>query len=81
MVRILRAAGLLALLAPGPGCYYLNQAQGQLDIMFNSRPIEEVYRDPGLTESRAEKLDLVLASRRFAEERLGLKPTRNYTTS
>jgi len=77
---ILRAAGLLAILATGPGCYYLNQAAGQFDIVFNSRPLEEVYADPGLTETRARKLDLVQASRRFAEERLGLKPSRNYTT-
>ena len=80
MPRALRAAGLLALLAPAAGCYYVNQAKGQFDIILNSRPIEEVYADPGLPEIRARKLDLVLASRRFAEERLGLKPSRNYTT-
>ncbi|HEY3225774.1 MAG TPA: aminopeptidase [Planctomycetota bacterium] len=77
---ILRTAGLIALLATGPGCYYLNQAAGQFDIVLNSRPLEEVYADPGLTETRARKLDLVQAARRFAEERLGLKPSRNYTT-
>jgi predicted aminopeptidase len=80
MPRALRAAGFLALLAPAAGCYVFNQAKGQLDIAFNSRPIEEVYADPGLPEARARKLDLVAASRRFAVERLGLRPSRNYTT-
>ena len=78
MPRALRLAVLLALFSPG--CYILDQAAGQLDIVLHSRPIEEVYADPGLTEARARKLDLVLAARRFAEERLGLKPSRNYTT-
>jgi predicted aminopeptidase len=77
---LIRAAGVLALLVVAPGCYYLNQAKGQLDIVFNSRPIEDVYGDPGLTEARARKLDLVAASRRFAEERLGFRPSDNYTT-
>ena len=80
MFRLLRFAAGAVLLFSLPGCYYLNQAQGQLDIMFNSRPIEDVYADPGLTEIRARKLDLVVASRRFAEDRLGLKPSNNYTT-
>src|SRR5688572_991103 len=80
MARLLRAAGCGALLWSLAGCYYINQAKGQLDIVLNSRPIEDVYSDPGMTESRARKLDLVLASRRFAEERLGLRPSRNYTT-
>jgi len=80
MFRLLRSAGGAVLLLFLPGCYYFNQAQGQLDIAFNSRPIEDVYADPGLPEARARKLDLVVASRRFAEERLGLKPSNNYTT-
>jgi predicted aminopeptidase len=78
--ELLRAAGLAVLIAGLPGCYYLNQAKGQADIVLNSRPIEDVYADPGLSEARARKLDLVLAARRFAEEDLGLKPSRNYTT-
>ena len=77
---LLRSAGFLALIVPATGCYYLDQAQGQFDIVLNSRPLEDVYRDPGLTEARARKVDLVFASRRFAEERLGLKPSRNYST-
>ncbi len=78
--RVFRTAGLLAFIASATGCYIIKQGQGQIDIVLNSRPIEEVYADPGLPESRARKLDLVLASRRFAEERLGLRPSRNYTT-
>ena len=72
------AAGLFLVLLPG--CYYINQAGGQLDVIVNSRPLEDVYQDPGLSESRARKIDLVFASKRFAEERLGLKPSDNYTT-
>jgi predicted aminopeptidase len=79
MLRFLRAAGALAVVA-STGCYYVNQAKGQFDIVLNSRPIEEVYSDPELTESKARKLDLVLAARHFAETRLGLRPSRNYTT-
>src|SRR5262247_2124140 len=75
-----RAAGLIILLAALQGCYYLNQAKGQFDIVLNSRPIEEVFADPGLSDAKARKLDLVLAARRFAEEDLGLRPSRNYTT-
>jgi predicted aminopeptidase len=78
--RLARLAALCACLAPSFGCYYLNQARGQVDIMLNSRPIEEVYSDPGLTESCAKKLDLATASKKFAEERLGLRPSDNYTT-
>jgi predicted aminopeptidase len=80
MIRLLRAAGCGALFWTLAGCYYINQAAGQFDIVLNSRDIEDVYSDPGMTDARARKLDLVAASRRFAEERLGLKPSRNYTT-
>jgi len=79
-LRALRAAALLALLAPAAGCYYLGLAKHQLELMAGSRPLEEVYADPGLTDARARKLDIVRAARRFSEEGLGLRPSRNYTT-
>ncbi|MBI4563378.1 MAG: aminopeptidase [Planctomycetes bacterium] len=62
------------------GCYLARQACGQAKILLGSRDLTDVYRDPELDEASARKLDLIREAKRFAEENLGLRASRNYTT-
>ncbi|MCS7018877.1 MAG: aminopeptidase [Cytophagales bacterium] len=60
--------------------YVWMQACGQLKIIWEARPIEEVLSDATLPDSLKQKLQLIQEIRRFAEDSLGLNPSDNYTT-
>lgn len=60
--------------------YGLNQARGQLSIVFNTVKIERVLQDRTVPDSVKSKIQLVKEARRFAFDKLGLKPSKNYTT-
>jgi predicted aminopeptidase len=72
------AAALVAF--PLAGCYYLQQYRGQLSILSAAKPIEEVVSQGKVTAEEAETLRYILELKRFAEERIGLKKTENFTT-
>jgi predicted aminopeptidase len=60
--------------------YGLMQARGQAKILWEARPIEEVLADTTFPDSLKQKLQLIQEIRRFAEDSLGLNPSKNYTT-
>lgn len=60
--------------------YGLRQGKGQLHIVWNARPVEEVMKDPAFPDSLKAKLVLIEQVRQYAIDSLGLKDTRNYKT-
>jgi predicted aminopeptidase len=60
--------------------YGARQLKGQLTIIWNSKPVEEVLKDPALKSDTREKLLLTEEIRNFAMDSLGLKNSKNYTT-
>ncbi len=60
--------------------YGIDQLRGQLSIVWNAKPIEEVLADPAFPDSLRAKLTLIEDIKRFAIDSLGLKPTKNYST-
>ncbi|MFZ2905149.1 MAG: aminopeptidase [Cyclobacteriaceae bacterium] len=60
--------------------YGIRQGRGQLNIIWNARPVEEVMTDPTFPDSLKAKLHLIAEVRKFAIDSLGLKDTENYKT-
>lgn len=60
--------------------YGLRQGKGQLNIIWNARPVEEFLASPDFPDSLKQKLVLINEVRRYAIDSLGLKDTRNYKT-
>jgi predicted aminopeptidase len=56
------------------------QAKGQLEIIINARPVDELLLDADFPDSLKTKLRLIEDVRQFAIEELGLKGEKNYTT-
>jgi len=76
LVRSLLACGLACTLS---GCYVMQAATGQLDVMAKSRPIDAVIADPATTEATRGKLELAVQARAFAVSELELPDSRSYT--
>jgi len=60
--------------------YGVEQAKGQLHIVWNAKPVEEYLKDPACPDSLKQKLALIDRIRKYAIDSLGLKDTRNYKT-
>lgn len=60
--------------------YGLQQAKGQLGIIWKAKPVEDFISDPSFPDSLRQKLLLVEEVRKFAIDSLGLKDTKNYRT-
>lgn len=60
--------------------YGIRQGKGQLDIVWNARPVAEFLSDPAFPDSLKRKLQLIDEVRKFAIDSLGLKDTENYKT-
>lgn len=60
--------------------YGLGQLNGQVRIIWQARPIEEILEKPIFPDSIQQKLVLIQEIKRFAEDSLGLSPSENYTT-
>jgi len=60
--------------------YGFRQAKGQLNIVWNARPVEEFLKDPLFPDSLKAKLELIHEVRKYAIDSLGLKDTKNYKT-
>jgi len=59
--------------------YGYRQAKGQLHILFNTRPVSEVLRDPALPDSLKQRLRLIGEIKQFAVDSLGLDSSGSYT--
>ena len=60
--------------------YGIRQAKGQLNIIYNAKPVEQFLTDPAFPDSLKRKLDLINNVRKYAIDSLGLKDTKNYKT-
>ena len=60
------------------GCYYVQAARGQIEVLSKREPIDEVLQDPGTTEDLERKLLLVRDAREFSVEELGLPDNGSY---
>ena len=60
--------------------YGLSQAKGQLAILWNARPVEEVMSDPLTPDSLKQKIILVQKVRKFAIDSLGVNDSDSYRT-
>ncbi len=58
--------------------YGFEQGAGQLGVIWNARPAEEILKDPLFPDSLKEKLRLIEEVRKFAVDSLGMKDTKNY---
>ena len=64
------------------GCdaaYFAHLAGGQARVVLGSRPLDEVVADAGLPADTRQRLDFVQAVRTFAQHRIGLSASDNYT--
>lgn len=73
---------LVLLTSGGGGCsytgYIVDSGLGHFRIMNRARPIEQILQSPYVEKSVKDKLRLVAPIKKFAEDELGLKATKNY---
>lgn len=61
------------------GCYYLQAARGQVEILSKREPVSELIDAPGTPEPLRERLRLAREIRAFASDELLLPNNRSYT--
>ncbi|HMN69308.1 MAG TPA: aminopeptidase [Bdellovibrionales bacterium] len=80
---LLKAIGAVAIAFTCSGCqisYYLHSAYNQSKLVQSREPIDKALRSPKLNDEQKRKLRLVQEVKHFAEEKLRLLPSRNYTS-
>lgn len=60
--------------------YGISQAYGQLSIIWNTRPVTEVLKDPAVPDSIKQKIELINEIKQFAFDSLGINRNKNYST-
>jgi predicted aminopeptidase len=60
--------------------YGIGQLRGQLNIIAGTVPIEQLLNDPLQPDSVKHQISYIQEVKRFTEEVLGYKPSKNYTT-
>jgi len=60
------------------GCYYMQAAQGQLELTRKREPIADILNDEATPPELASRLRLVQEARRFSIEELGLPDNESY---
>lgn len=60
--------------------YGYRQAKGQLGIIWNTVPVEEILTDKNYPDSLKNRIRLIQEIKQFAVDSLGLNPSENYTT-
>lgn len=59
--------------------YGLLQLNGQLEVMNNARPFEELKKDTNFADSLKAKIKIIEEARKFGMEKLGMNYSENYT--
>lgn len=77
MARVLL---LLILCLPLTGCYYLQAAAGQWELVRKREPIEKVIEDPNTSPELTARLRLLQDARDFSVDVLGLPDNKSYRT-
>jgi len=62
------------------GCYVMQAARGQLQIVNAREPITQVLEDPGEPAELRQRLETVRTAREFASRELGLPNNKSYTS-
>ena len=60
--------------------YGIEQGRGQMNIVWNAKPVEHFLESPDFPDSLKAKLRLINRVRQFAIDSLSLKDTKNYKT-
>lgn len=60
--------------------YGFSQLRGQLKIVWNARPVQEILESPLYPDSLKDRLRFIQEVRKYAVDSLGLKESSNYTT-
>jgi predicted aminopeptidase len=58
--------------------YGLRQASGQIELVWNARPVAEALNDPAFPDSLKQKLRLIREIKAFTVDSLGMNPSDNY---
>lgn len=74
----LRALLVVLACSAASGCYVMQAASGQFEVMRRSRPIEHVLADPATPAATRKGLELTVEARDFAEAELDLPASRSY---
>jgi predicted aminopeptidase len=60
--------------------YGIRQGYGQVNIIWNAKPVEDFMADPAFPDSLKARLKLIDEVRQYAIDSLGMKDTKNYKT-
>lgn len=77
-VRVARILSVAAILLLHAGCYYMQAARGQLEVMRKREPIAEVVNADDTSVELAGRLRLVEGARQFSIDELGLPDNGSY---
>jgi predicted aminopeptidase len=77
-MTLLRVFVLLAVSAGLQGCYLMQAAAGQMNIVAKREPIAKVIANPATPEKLKTRLEYVAAARDFASRELGLPDNPSY---
>ncbi len=80
LFRLLRLLIMVLLCIGLTGCYYLQAANGQWQVLRKREPIAEILADESTPAELAERLRLVQAAREFSIEELALPDNDSYRT-
>jgi predicted aminopeptidase len=78
MTPWLRSAAVLVCALSLGGCYVMQAAGGQAEVMRRSEPIAQVLADPATSPQTRERLQLVESAREFAIAELALPDGKSY---
>lgn len=71
---------LLCLIWHDLAIYALSQGTGQVALVWNSKPVDEILKDPAFPDSLKQKLILITEIKKYAIDSLGINPSDNYST-
>ena len=57
--------------------YGIQQGAGQLSMVMESRPVEEVLNDASFPDSLKQKLNLIAEIKKYAMDSIGIRPSKN----
>ena len=74
----MRIATLLVVVPVLQGCYYMQAASGQIEVLTKREPIDEVIADPATPSDVSRRLQLVQNARAYSIAELGLPDNDSY---
>ena len=60
--------------------YGISQGYGQISMIVQAKPVAEIINDPAFPDSLKTKLRLIAEVKQYTIDRLGLEPSKNYST-